>query len=147
MKYTFDIEAAEDIVQDSFVKAWKNLSKFDDGNSFKTWLYTIGKNTTLDYLKKNKNLPFSALQGIEDMVLEPALINSPGMSAAQHINAHYIDMKDGLNILPDKDRNIIEMHYQQGYAFREIAEKLGRSTDTVKTWHRRAIKRLRDMLE
>lgn len=147
MKYTFDTEAAEDIVQDSFVKAWKNLSKFDNKNSFKTWLYTIGKNTALDYLRKNKNLPFSVLQGIEDMVLEPALINSSSMGATQHMNAHYLDMKDGLNTLPGKDKSIIEMHYQQGYAFREIAEKLGRSTDTVKTWHRRAMAKLRDILE
>ena len=146
VKYTLDTEVAEDIVQDSFVKAWRNLSKFDKGASFKTWLYTIAKNTALDYLKKKRNVSFSALQGIEEMVLEPVSAKMVGNRISKNDLA-YFDLNESLNELSKKDKNIIDMHYKHGYAFREIAEKLGSSTDTVKTWHRRAVGKLRDILE
>ena len=49
-----------DLVQETFIKAWKNLNRFKiEKASFKTWLFTIAKNTALDFLRKKKSLNFS----------------------------------------------------------------------------------------
>ena len=55
-----DRAATDDIAQDTFVKAWKSIKKFDIDRSFKTWIFTIAKNTAYDYFKKKKTIPFSS---------------------------------------------------------------------------------------
>ena len=55
-------EDSEDITQEIFVKAWRNLARFNREKSFKTWLLAIAKNTSLDYLRKKKPLPFSKFE-------------------------------------------------------------------------------------
>lgn len=47
---------AKDITQEIFVKVWKNLKKFDQKRNFKTWIFSIAKNASIDFLKKEKNL-------------------------------------------------------------------------------------------
>ena len=53
-----DREVAEDLTQETFVKVWKNLRRFDQTKSFKVWIFTIAKNTAYDFLKKKKTIPF-----------------------------------------------------------------------------------------
>jgi len=50
---------AEDITQESFVKVWKNLKKFKPDQRFKSWLMTIARNTTIDYIRKRRHAVFS----------------------------------------------------------------------------------------
>jgi len=54
-----DENVTQDIVQEVFVKVWKNASSFDANKKFSTWIFAIAKNTAFDYLKKKKTLPFS----------------------------------------------------------------------------------------
>src|SRR5689334_2448612 len=54
-------DEADDVAQESFVKAWKNLRKFNVKKSFKVWLFTIARNTSYDYLRKHKMVSFSTL--------------------------------------------------------------------------------------
>lgn len=54
-----DRDMAEDIVQETWIKAWKHLARFHPEYSFKTWLYTIAKRTAFDVLKKKSSVPFS----------------------------------------------------------------------------------------
>src|ERR1700733_2556258 len=61
-RYTSDQVAAEDIVQETFVKVWKNIKKFDETKNFKSWLFTIARNTSLDWLRKKKAVPFSSFE-------------------------------------------------------------------------------------
>ena len=58
---------APDIVSETFIKIWKSLSKFDkQKSSFKTWIFTIIRNTTTDFLRKKKNILFSDLEENSD---------------------------------------------------------------------------------
>src|SRR3989344_4931997 len=50
---------AQDITQETFIKAWKNLKRYDPNQNFKTWLFTIARNTAIDALRKKKNWVFS----------------------------------------------------------------------------------------
>src|SRR6266576_2291365 len=55
-----DSAAAEDIAQETFVKAWRSLKKYDSKTSrFKTWVLRIARNTAIDFLRKKKNIPIS----------------------------------------------------------------------------------------
>lgn len=53
-RYVKDQQNAEDITQETFLKVWKNIKKYDKNKSFKAWIYTIAKNTVLDFIKKEK---------------------------------------------------------------------------------------------
>ena len=58
-RYNGDADNVSDIAQEVFVKVWKNLKKFDKSKNFKLWIFTIAKNTALDWLKKKNAVPFS----------------------------------------------------------------------------------------
>jgi RNA polymerase sigma factor (sigma-70 family) len=59
--YYFGKEDIQDIVSDFYVKVWDAVKKYDEKLSFASYIWTILKNTIKDYLKKNSNIPFSAL--------------------------------------------------------------------------------------
>jgi RNA polymerase sigma-70 factor (ECF subfamily) len=61
-RYVGDKQNAEDITQEAFVKVWRNIKKFDQSKSFKTWLFFIAKNSCIDFLKKKKTIPFSEFE-------------------------------------------------------------------------------------
>lgn len=132
-----DREAAEDIVQETFVKAWQNLKRYDPRYSFKTWLYAIAKNTAFDYLKKRSAVPFSVFGENEngELVFETA---STGLSSTDRLA-----LSQTRSQLSADDQRIIDLHYDQGYTFREISGKVGAPANTVKTWHRRAVQKMR----
>ena len=58
-RYTGSASNAEDITQDVFVRVWKNLKKFDQNKSFKTWIFSIAKNAAIDWLRKKKTISLS----------------------------------------------------------------------------------------
>ncbi|MDP2630883.1 MAG: sigma-70 family RNA polymerase sigma factor, partial [Candidatus Uhrbacteria bacterium] len=79
-RYTGDAASADDLTQEVFVRVWRNLKRFDQEKSFKTWLFAIAKNAALDLLKKKKAIPFSAFDDAEgnnvvvDTLADPALL-------------------------------------------------------------------------
>ncbi len=60
---------AEEITQETFLKVWKNIKKFKTNQKFKTWIYTIAKNTAIDYLRKRRDVLFSAFENDEGINL------------------------------------------------------------------------------
>ncbi len=73
LKYVNNQQTAEDITQEVFLKAWRNLKKLDKKQSFKSWLFTIAKNSSLDFLKKKNPVLFSRFENEKG---ENALINN-----------------------------------------------------------------------
>jgi RNA polymerase sigma-70 factor (ECF subfamily) len=123
---------AEDITQEAFVKAWRNLKKFDREKSFKTWLFSIAKNTCIDFLRKKKALLY--LENIKE----------PG---ANDKNLQQIDIIQLLSSttrkLMPKYQTVLSSYHSDNLNFREISEKTGESINTVKSRYRRAILELR----
>jgi len=140
---------AEDAVQDVFVKVWKNLRKFDSSKKFKTWLFTIAKNTAVDFLRKKKMAVFADFvdedgnnfiaENITDQSLSADLIFDRNLTAA--------DLKLALRKLDREDRAIISLYFNDGFNFREIAEILNKPLNTVKSRLRRSLLRLRAILK
>ena len=147
--YIKNSEDAEEITQDAFFKAWKNLKKFDKEKKFKTWLFSIAKNTALDFLKKKKPLLFSTIEedGKENSII--GKIPEPSPLPDEILNR--ADLAEELNLAMDKlspkYREVIFLYYKEQFNFREISELLNEPLDTIKSRHRRAIIDLREILD
>jgi RNA polymerase sigma-70 factor (ECF subfamily) len=145
-RYVRDPADAEDVTQEAFVRAWKNLEKFDPSRNFKTWLFTIARNAALDLIKKKKPLVFSRIgdgEGELDSFLAP-YVNDPELpDALFDRSALKANMQNALASLPLAYRTVLAMRYNENLKFREIAEALGEPIDTVKSKHRRGLILLR----
>jgi len=139
---------AEEITQEIFLKVWKNLKKFDQQKSFKTWIFVIARNTTLDWFKKKKALPFSNFDEkdgsniITDSLTDPNLLPNELLEESE--------ISDRLTTAKEKIsapyREVVSLHYDKHYNLREIAEKLNEPLPTIKSRHRRALIALKQIL-
>jgi len=140
---------AEDVSQETFLRVWKNLEKFDQTKSFKTWIFTIAKNVSLDFLKKRKTVPFSVL-GEEDDAVDAVLAPYVAIAETADIsfdrNVLKQDFDAALARLPERYRDVMALRYTDNLKFREIAERLHEPVDTVKSRHRRGLALLRDVI-
>ncbi len=142
-------EDAEDITQETFVRAWKNLKRFDTTRNFKTWLFTIAKNAALDLIKKKKPLLFSQINEDDDqldVLLAPYVGAQELPDALLQRKMVAADIERALGALPPGYRAVLAMRYHDHLKFREIAEALGEPIDTVKSKHRRGIILLRRVI-
>ena len=136
---------APDVTQEVFIKVWKNLKKYDKSKSqFKTWLFTIARNSVTDYLRKKKSIPFSFLS--EDSFIEDSIEDEAKLPDEILENLQYKEMLTKiLNELSPDYRLILTLYYQEDMTFKEIGEILGKPLNTVKSYHLRAIKKLKDL--
>jgi RNA polymerase sigma-70 factor (ECF subfamily) len=147
-KYVGNMQEAEDITQDVFVKVWKNLKKFDRQRSFKAWIFTIAKNTAIDFLKKKKTLQFADFENErgENALVEKFIDPSPlPDELLERKGIREIFIKAAGKLFP-KYRRVLLLRHEENMTFREIAESLGEPLNTVKSRHRRALIMLKKFL-
>jgi len=151
-RYVGDQEAAEDVAQEVFVKVWKNLKKFNPQKNrfanfklrrqknFKTWLFKIAKNASIDFLRKKKIIPFSSFDNEDGNALTDTLADPAPLPDA------LLERQDLANLLTRalakisfKYRAVLLLRYNDHFTFREIAESLGEPLNTIKSRHRRAL--------
>lgn len=140
---------AEDIAQEAFVRAWRNLKRYDASKSFKTWLFTIAKNAALDAIKKRKPMLFSQIADEEDALdalLEGRQSAGELPDAAFDRSVTQADLSRLLHALPPAYRTVLSMRYYGSLKFREIAKELGEPIDTIKSRHRRGLALMRKLL-
>ncbi len=147
-RYLGTRQDAEDVTQDVFVKAWRNLKKFDQNKSFKTWLFSIAKNSCLDFLKKKKAIPFSDFENEEgENVLTETLVDPSPLPHELLEKADIVQMLNyAMEKLSPKYRMILFLRYNDHFNFQEIADVLGESINTVTSRHRRALIKLKELL-
>jgi RNA polymerase sigma factor (sigma-70 family) len=128
-----DEATVQDLVQDTFVKAFQRLDQLDDPQKYKAWVKQIARNTTLDHLKKSKEVLFSELHDDDSISIE---IEDEDLS---HLPDVVLDKQESarllheiLDSLPQMQRTVISMHYLQEIPIKEIAALLDRSENTIK---------------
>jgi len=148
-QYVHSTSEAEDITQDTFFKSWKNIQKFKEGKTWKPWIFTIARNTALDYIKKKKPILFSELDNEQDNILFADTLEDTG-SLADQIFEDTQNIKE-LIIATGKLRpeyhSVLMLHYYQELSFEEIATVMNKPMNTVKSWHNRALKIVKKSLE
>jgi RNA polymerase sigma-70 factor (ECF subfamily) len=149
---------ASDIVQEVFIKTWRNIRHFDKRKaSFKTWIFTIARNTTTDFLRKKKSLLFSDMpvraggQKDSDENINSFAENIPTEDLLPDLALQKLEDKQFLNKTLEKlrldYREVLILHYQEEMTFEEIGKILNKPLNTIKSQHRRAIMELRKILE
>lgn len=139
---------APDITQDVFIKVWRNIRNFDvEKSSFKTWLFSIARNTTIDYLRKKKAINFSDLNS-EDFIFEENIIDENPLSDEE---ISKLEEKKIINEYLDKlseiEKTVILLHYEEDMTFREIGQMLNKSLNTVKSYHYRGLLKMKEFLK
>jgi len=139
--YVRDANIAEDVTQDVFLKVWRNAKKIDKNKSFKSWVYTIAKNTALDFLKKKKSVPFSVFETNDgkNMLAESVKDHAPLPDEMSRLLEHQTVFLQAIDQLSEKYKQILRMYYYEYLNFREIAEKLKEPINTIKSRHRRGL--------
>ena len=128
-------EEAEDILQESFIKAFKNLESYQYQATFGAWLKRIVINTSISYLNKRK-LTFSE---IEDH-------NIPDEETDESADYDLGRIKRAIDELPEGYRVIFSMYAVEGYDHQEIGEILNITASTSKSQYSRAKRKLREIL-
>ncbi len=141
---TREQNSLDDLTQETFIKAWKNLSHFDQKKNFKTWLFPIAKKPAYDYLRKKKAVPFSFFsdaEGYNPLENIPTESILPDEILARKDLAKELEQK--LNQLSPAYQLILRLRYQEDFSLQEIAKILNIPYNTVKSQHNRAIKALK----
>ena len=130
-----DEDTIFDIMQNTYIKAFRNLSQLKEPESFRGWIKTISRNLTIDYLRKKKVVLFSQMVSTDsDEAIEfedERTENLPDVVIDQKETRRLVD--EILSGLPEEQRIIITMHFYEQLSVREIAETLGISEGTVKS--------------
>ncbi len=129
---------AGDILQETFVKAYFNLGRFDPAYSFGQWVHTIARNLFIDFTRRKKRDGVSLPLGGE---IQPA---SPTPNPEERIMAQQRgrQLDKLLEELPQNYRTVVELRFQREYSYEEIAAQLSLPIGTVKTQIHRARERL-----
>ncbi len=127
-KYLANQEEAEDAAQETFVKIWKNAKKFDPEYKFRTWAFTIAKNTALDHIKKKGLVPFAVMEENDDESetnFKNSLVSYEPLPEEALSRLEDMAMVGrAVGGLSQKYQQILWMYYHQELNFREIAETL-----------------------
>lgn len=139
MRYLHNIQEAEDVLQESFVKIFTHINDFKGDGSFEGWMKRIVVNTTLNQIKKNRRIN-------EELEIDTAY----NLKSEAIINLENYDSKiilNELNNLPDGYRIILNLYAIEGFSHKEIANEMGIAESTSRSQFLRAKAFLKKKLE
>lgn len=136
-KMVYQHDDANDIVQDTFVKAYKAMDNFKGQATLYTWLYRIATNESLTFLKKAKRVQKGTLEAASQLASDPYFDGE---------HAQFL-LQKSLATLPDKQRMVFNMRYFEEMPYQQISEILGTSVGALKANFHHAVKKIEQSLK
>jgi RNA polymerase sigma-70 factor (ECF subfamily) len=133
-----DSELAEDAAQEAFIRAWKNIHRYQPRSPFRNWVYRIATNAALDVLRRQRE--------IVDIDNLPLPSDRPTPEKAAETQERATIIKEAILALPEASRSVIILREYEGFSYREIAEALDIPIGTVMSRLNYARKQLRQSL-
>lgn len=135
---------AEEMVQDTYLKIWKEASKYETDGKPMAWVFTIVRNLCYMHLRKRQRMGEESLEEIQE--LESAW--EPGKLCQEiELAPEKQVLMEALQMLNEKERNVVLLHDVSGMKHREIAEQMGVPVSTVLSIYRRALGKLLKKME
>ncbi|MFB9845284.1 RNA polymerase sigma factor [Mucilaginibacter ginsenosidivorans] len=140
-RMVIDHDDADDIVQDTFVKIWKNLPGFRSDAQLYTWMYRIATNECITFLNKKKqrnNIP------LDDVAYE--LADTLADSTYFNGDKAQLKLQQAILTLPEKQRLVFNMKYYDDMKYEEMSDMLGTSVGALKASFHLAVKKIESFL-
>jgi len=140
-RMVIDHDDADDIVQDTFVKIWKNLPGFRSDAQLYTWMYRIATNECITFLNKKKqknNIP------LDDVAYE--LADTLADSTYFNGDKAQLKLQQAILTLPEKQRLVFNMKYFDDMKYEEMSDVLGTSVGALKASFHLAVKKIESFL-
>ena len=141
LRMTGSEQDALDLSQETFVRAYEKLEKFDPSASFFPWLYTMGLNLARDFLRRAKRFPMESYEPEDNF---PVDIDQ-GDKLAEKIDGQ--EVLEGLQTLPVDYREALLLRFHEGLSVSEVASALGLSLSAAKMRIHRGLLKLRQVLQ
>ena len=140
-RLVIDHDDADDLVQETFVKVWKNLQNFRSDSQLYTWIYRIATNESITFLNKKKNRNNISLDEVNTELAET-------LASSECFDGDKIQRKlqQAVLTLPEKQRIIFNMKYFDDMKYEEISEVLGTSVGALKASFHIAVKKIETIL-
>lgn len=139
-------DTASDITQDLFIKVFKNLNRYNEENKLKNWLFTLARNLTMDYFRKNqrKLIPLETIDDDEISILRILSDNSPKPLETAIENSKKEAINNAINKLSAEEIELI--HLKDSFTFQEIADMQNKPVGTLLSKFNRSLKKIRKIL-
>jgi len=135
-------EDADDVLQNTFVKAWKGLETFRGEAQLYTWLYRIATNESITFLNQKRSRQMMPLEDAEYL-----------LSQSLHYDAYFsgdelqLQLQKAILTLPEKQRIVFNMKYFDETPYEEMSEILGTSVGALKASYHHAVKKIKEWFE
>lgn len=136
-----DHDDTNDVLQNTFIKAWKGLEFFRAESSLKTWLYRIAANESLSFLQSQKKRKMFRVISSKDILAET-------LKSEQYTDYSSLEIKfrKAMLELPEKQRLVFQMKYYEELTFEEMSQILGQTTGGLKASYHLAVKKIEKYL-
>lgn len=146
LNYLQNKEDAEEVFQDVFLSVHQNLNKFENRSEFKTWIYRIAINKSIDFLKAKKTKKrwaFFRMTNLDDLSL-PSKVDHPGiLLESKEATGHIFS---AINLLPNNQKTALVLKTMEQLTQKEISKVLGVSEKAVESLLSRARRNLKEVL-